>query len=1628
MAENDKLRDYLKKVTGDLRKTRKRLVEVEEREYEPIAIVGMSCRYPGDVSSPEGLWKLVSSGADGITRFPPDRGWDLEKLYDPDADRPGTTYAREGGFVRDADKFDAEFFGISPKESLAMDPQQRLLLEGAWEAFEDGGIDPTSLKGGYTGVFTGVVTSYYGTSLSALAAAELEGYGLTGSTGSVASGRISYTFGLEGPAVTVDTACSSSLVALHLACQALRSGECAMALAGGVTVLATPGVFLSFSRQRGLAADGRCKSFADAADGAGFSEGVGMLLLERLSDAVRNGRRVLALVRGSAVNQDGASNGLTAPNGPSQQRVIVQALANARLSPGQVDAVEGHGTGTTLGDPIEAQALLATYGQGRPEGRPLWLGSVKSNIGHTQAAAGVAGVIKMVMAMRHEALPRTLHVDQPSSQVDWSAGGVELLTRERPWERGGEPRRAGVSSFGISGTNAHVIIEEAPPAAASAPASASSAVVEGGAVSDQPVPTGDVNDDAPGGDVMPLPAALWEAGVLPFALSAKSEDALSAQARRLREHLSSSPELEMTDVAHSLATRTVLEHRGVVFGGEREGLLDALAEVASRESPNRGAIAGAVPAGGAGRLAFLFSGQGAQRVGMGRELDGVFPVFKSALDEVCAEFEKYLERPLREVIFAPEGSPEEGLIDQTLYAQTSLFAIEVAMFRLIEDLGVRADFVMGHSIGELVAAHVAGVFSLPDACALVAARGRLMGALPEGGAMVSIEATEQEVAVALEGYRDRVAIAAVNGPVSVVISGDEDAVLELERVYRERERKTKRLRVSHAFHSHRMDGMLVEFEEVARRVCFNAPQVPIVSNLTGEPLPEGQIHDARYWVRHVREAVRFADGARWLASEGVKTFLELGPDGVLSATIQDCLDQDIHANDTKVATALPVLRRNQPECRAFLGALATVWVSGANINWSKLHEHPTATRVSLPTYAFQRERYWLASAPGLGDMVAVGQASAGHPLLGAVLAVADDQGWLFTGRISRESHPWLADHSVMGRVLLPGTAFLELALHAGAECGCPAIDELTLAAPLDLPEHGSVALQLSIGELAEGGRRSLAIYSRIQDAPGHSAIEDESWTLHASGTLMGDAGTASEGRVRYPEPAGALFGQSWPPAGAEAVGLADFYDLLAEMGLEYGPAFRGLRGAWKQGTEVFAEVALPDEQLTDAGSYGLQPALLDAALHASGLGPDGAGGIESAPGGVRLPFSWSGVELHANGAASMRVCLSRTGADEVSLVATDEHGRLVVSVNSLVSRELTAEQLGSPVRAHGNSLLSMDWTVLPTGPQASPERLVLLGDAGSMLSTSLTAVGNSVTVHSNLASLCESLDEGESEVPGLVLLDCTFTDKDIVRGAHGAVNRALVVLQDWLSQERFSDSRLVVVTRGAVAVGAAQDPRGISQAPIWGLVRSAQAEHPERFVLVDIDEHDASATVLNGALSTGEAQVALRDGLVCAPRLTRAPSSPPTGSDGIRASGPAGVARHEGDVLPPDPTGFDPEDTILITGGTGALGALVARHLVAEHGVGRLLLVSRRGEEADGASELRAELEALGAEARVVACDVSDRESLARLIQSVSEGGHLLQGVVHTAGGARRRRDRLLDGRADGQRTGPEGRCGVVSA
>ena len=875
---------------------------------EPIAVVAMSCRYPGGVSSPEQLWEVIRDGRDVVTDFPADRGW--ADIYDPDPDTAGRSYVRQGGFLDDVAGFDAEFFGISPREALAVDPQQRLLLETSWEVFERAGIVPAEVRGDEVGVFTGVSSTEYGSRFLGGPAGELEGYLLQGSTLSVASGRVAYELGLTGPAVSIDTACSSSLVALHLAAQSLRAGECSLALAGGALVMSTPSIFVEFSRQRGLATDGRCKSFADAADGTGWAEGVGVLLLERLSDARRNGHPVLAVLRGSAVNQDGASNGLTAPNGRAQEKVIRQALANAGVPASGVDLLEAHGTGTVLGDPIEAGALLATYGRDRAPGRPLWLGSLKSNLGHAQAAAGVGGVIKAVLALQHRHLPATLHVDAPSGHVDWSSGAVELLAEGRPWNRGDGPRRAAVSSFGVSGTNAHVILQEAPA----------------------------------DGD-HPQPAVAGAGGLVPWVVSAKSPAALAQQAARLRDFVAADPGADLAAVGSSLAAhRTRFDHRAVVLGRDRDELLRGLAAVRDgTDSPGVRTGVAADPGG----VVFLFPGQGSQWVGMGRQLYASFPVFAAAFDECAAAMAEWTDWSLRDVLHGVAGAP--GL-DRVDVVQPALFSIMVSTAALWRSWGVEPAAVIGHSQGEIAAAYVCGALSLRDATRTVALRSQALVTLIGHGAMGSVVAAAEVVEQRLAPWAGRVSVAVVNGPRSVVVSGEPDALDEFIAAMKADDIPARRISVEYASHSHQVVRVRDEVLDALAEVTPVTTRSTLYSTLHGKRIDTAEL-DAEYWYRNLREKVLFEPAVRRAADDGLRVFIEMSPHPVLTVPVQEILE------DLDDAVVLSSTRRDRDEVETLVGSLAQLHVLGAPVDWSALFT--ASRRVDLPTYAFQRQRYWV---------------------------------------------------------------------------------------------------------------------------------------------------------------------------------------------------------------------------------------------------------------------------------------------------------------------------------------------------------------------------------------------------------------------------------------------------------------------------------------------------------------------------------------------------------------------------------------------------------------------------------------------------------------------------------------------
>ncbi|MEU5684057.1 type I polyketide synthase [Streptomyces venezuelae] len=1434
MDDVEKLRHFLTRVTAELQETRARLRAAEAADGEPVAIVGMSCRYPGGVSSPEALWNLVSEGGDGISGFPVDRGWDLASLVDPDGERPGTSYTDRGGFLHDAGEFDAGFFGISPREALAMDPQQRLLLETSWETLERAGIDPLSLRGSRTGVFVGASFRDYGSRLAAIPE-EVEGHAMTGVAGSVASGRIAYTLGLTGPALTVDTACSSSLVALHLAVQSLRRGESSLALAGGVAVMSTPDLFTEFSRQRGLARDGRCKAFSADADGMGASEGVGMLLVERLSDAERNGHQVLAVIRGSAVNQDGASNGLTAPSGPAQQRVITQALTNAGVSASDVDVVEAHGTGTALGDPIEAQALLATYGQGRDVDRPLLLGSVKSNIGHTQAAAGVAGVIKMVLAIRAGVVPRTLHADEPSPHVDWSSAAVELVTRNAAWPESDRVRRAAVSSFGVSGTNAHVIVE-APPAVEKAPVAVGSSV---------PVESAVVRGDA---------------GVVPWLVSGRSVAGLRGQAARLGE-FAAATDAAPADVGRSLALRrAALEHRAVVVAEDREEFVAGLEAIAAGE-PSGNVVMGTAPDGESDEgVVFVFPGQGSQWTGMAAELLDSSPVFADSVGRCGEALSAYTDWSLLDVLRSRPGAPSLERVD---VVQPALWAVMVSLGELWRSRGVEPAAVVGHSQGEIAAACVAGVLSLEDGARIVALRSKVIGAQLAGqGGMVSLARPVGQVTELLAPWDGRVCVAAVNGPEATVVAGDAAALDELMDACEREGVQARRIPVDYASHTPHVEAVREQLMELAAPVAPRAGTVPMYSTVTGGPVA-GEDLDAAHWYRNLRERVRFQETIDVLIGEGHTTFVEVSAHPVLTSAIEEAG----HAAE-KPLTVTGTLRRDHGGERQFLTALAALWVHGvAAPDWTTALPASVGAPVDLPTYAFQRDHYWLTSGD-VGDLRGAGMSGTGHPLLAAGVSVAEGGGFLFTGRLSTGSQPWLADHAVLDRIVVPGAAVAELLLQAGQYAGADRLDELVLRSPLVVPADGAaVDIQVGVDAADDHGVRAVRLHAR----PHLPELGDDAaaWDCHATGALAATP-HRDETAATEPDAARAEFATQWPPAGAAPVGLDGFYERLADHGYAYGPVFQGVRAVWRRGAdEMIAEVALP-ESGGDVDRFGVHPALLDAALQTRL--------VELLDGSAErmLPFSFSGARIHATGATAARVRVTRTGPDAFSLVMADLAGLPVVTIDEIVVRAPAA--VTSSAALPPDSLFEVDWVPLAGGSSAAA------GETGAADAPKTAVLGDGLPeldapVYADVASLADAVRAGDA-APHAVLLPCPPAGDvpDVPAVARERLATTLAVAQEWLDRAELDATKLVLVTRGAASVGPGE--RGdVVVSAVRGLWRSVCSEHPERFAQVDIDiDIDAAVSasaVRAAALVVGEPEIAVRAGALSVPRLARVPSSDP---------------------------------------------------------------------------------------------------------------------------------------------------------
>ncbi|MDR7304449.1 acyl transferase domain-containing protein/acyl carrier protein [Haloactinomyces albus] len=1410
MATDPELRTYLKRATAELKETKRRLADELHRTNEPIAIVSMAGRYPGGADTPEALWQLLDEGRDGIGGFPDRPEWSVERVYDPDPDAPGRSTTKEGGFLHDAGLFDCSFFGISPKEAERFDPQQRILLETCWELLERARVPASSLEGSLTGVYAGVMYNDY---LSRLGhdPTNFDGHNVAAGAGSLISGRIAYTLGVQGPAVSVDTACSSSLVTIHMAMQALRRGECDLALAGGVTVMATPSILIEFSRQYAAAPDGRCKPFSAAANGVGWSEGCGMLLLERLSDARANGHDVLAVLRSSATNQDGRSQGLIAPNGPSQERVMRMALTSGGLGPDDVDAVEAHGTGTALGDPMEANAVLATYGKTRSADTPLYLGSIKSNFGHTQAAAGAAGVLKMVLALQRERLPRSLYAGEPSTRVDWSLGRVQLLADPVAWpRRDGHVRRAGVSSFGISGTNVHVIVEEAPVPTVSEETRVNLAADAEHDVAPQHLRT-----------------------PLPLVLSGHTEDALRANAARLADRIA--PQLAtapatasavLRDVAWSLvATRDACWERLALPVGS-EDTVDALRAVADGTLPSGAVRASAKRSD----VVFVFPGQGSQYPGMCRELLAD-RVFRRTLDDCDEALRPHTGFSVVELLEADDEWQREAMSRVTV-VQPLLFAVAVALGRLWQSWGVQPSGVLGHSQGEVAAAVVAGTLSLDDAARVVAVRSRLVESLDGDGGMASVGLPVDEVERRLTG-RGGLSIATVNTAESTGVAGERT---ELERFTAELEAEgvfCRRIAVDYASHSPQVDPIL---EPIRRELAELSPRsgaVPMYSTVHGARLA-GEELDGAYWADNLRQPVRL-DHALVALDPGSRTaFLEISAHPLLVAPLK---------GDDHGAVVGSLVRDQDPRARLRIAA-AELFAHGIPVDWTAIWNGSEARTVDLPTYAFQREHYWLeVPTSSRGDAQAFGLEAGAHPLVGARADLPDGSA-LFSGSLDPAAHPWLLEEHIHGVPIAPVSAVGELVLHAAVELGASGATSLALDAPWPLDDQRPWRAQLMIDPSDENGARSFVVRGRLRDAG-----EDEPWSTHATGTLGGDGA-----------PGHVLDGlDEWPPAGADGA-TVETVDRLAARGHDIGPAFRAAERIWDRGDTWFVEAALPAELVTDdesaeETSFRLHPALLEAVLqtvaaHAADT---------DAP---LFPAEWWGVRLHALAATAVRARVTRVGDTEFRVELFDPTGAPVATIERCVFRPATIEDVQRASRRTASSLYRVETRPVP------------------------------------------ARSEPDDSVPVLVVRFPSFDATP--EGVRDAIHRGVARLQDWLASAAPEDGRVVWVLHDAVGADGGDRSPNPAMAALWGLGRSFQAEHPERrLVLLDTgtDQDDAALRDLMRSVPEEENQLVARDGSLAVLRLVQASASEAQSSAAAPDEGAATPLPVSGTVLVTGGTG-----------------------------------------------------------------------------------------------------------------------------
>ena len=1540
-------------------------------QKEPIAIIGMGCRFPGGANDPDAYWKLLHEGVDAMTEAPPER-WDMDAWFDPDPKVPGKAYARHAGFLSEVDQFDPQFFGISPREAIDLDPQQRLLLEVAWEGLENAGQAPGELVDAAVGVFIGsAAASEYISAMVYGSPENITAYTFTGGSVSVMAGRLSYMLGTQGPALTIDTACSSSLVAVHMACRSLRAKECEMALAGGVNLMLSPESMVMMSKMQALSPDGRCKTFDAAANGYGRGEGCGIIVLKRLSDAVADRDNILAVIRGSAINHDGVSSGLTVPNEMAQEKVIRQALGNAGVAPADVNYIEAHGTGTALGDPIEIGALDEVFTPNHSDSSPLTIGSVKTNFGHLEGAAGIAGLMKIVLALQHEEIPPHLHFQQGNPLVDWDRLPFRIPTKPQAWARGETPRIAGISAFGASGTNVHMVLEEAPSVGWGELANPNKGVSIPNSVGvrSSPQPTTVAND--------PPPIVDEERPFHLLTLSARTHEALRESAQNHATYIDAHPEIALADICFTANTgRTHFGHRIALVAGSPEELAkrlraaDYIIGKAARERP---------------KLAFLFTGQGAQYIGMGRQLYETQPVFRQILDQCDTLLRPRLETPLLDLLYSDAEDSDAGRLDQTIHTQPALFVLEYALAKLWQSWGVAPDVVMGHSVGEYAAACIAGVFSLEDGLQLIAARGRLMQTLCEKGDMLALPVGERQALQLIAPFPREISLAAINGPESVVISGTCQAIEAISVTLADSGIKAKPLSVSHAFHSAMMEPMLAEFEKVAQSITYAEPKIPLCANVTGEMATKGELATPDYWVRHARQPVRFAAGVQTLHDLGFENFLEIGPRPALLGMARQCLSDD----DAEAGIWLPSLREGQEDWRQLLQGLGEWHARGGMVDWKAFDAGYPRRKTPLPTYPFQRQRYWLETAPSAARRMARDDML--HPLLGRRLDWADaDNKIRFEAQIDFWSLPYLTDHRVFDTAVAPSTVYLEMGLAAGAAVsdGPFRMEEVTLEQALILPEKETITVQMVLSPEAWGYR--FQVFSRNAES---------FWTLHMGGNLI--TGT----KEAAPEPVDITELRTHC---ATELPIADLYRAFQEHGLNYGPGFQCVTQLLQGKGMGLGRIELPESMTYQANDYRLHPALLDAAFQCTlATIPDASGSETYLVAAVK--------ELHIHGRAGTNLwsLVEITEANEQRITADvslfDDSGASIARIGGFTVGRASYETLRNHFQK-SDDLYEIDWQPRPIEAMKpvtdDPGPWLILADRGSpeknslgqALARRLEELGNSaILVHAGATYengqnnpwqvdpaqpahferlLHDILPEGAPPPKGILHLWTLDTPEtaDLTPAAlqqAQAVNCGSVLHLLQAQVKRDKSAKLWLITRNAVSVRQA-DPLAIAQSPIWGLGKTIALEYSDLWGGL-VDNPDIAELLAEIGAQDKEGQVAYRDGQRHVARMVKST---------VPVSGKAS---------------FSSQASYLITGGLGALGIRFARWMVADRGVRNLVLMGRSAPSLE-AREILAEMEKTGARILVMNADVSDQAQMIRLFQEIDANMPPLKGILHAAG------------------------------